>query len=57
MVGVVLSAKDQLELKKENQMALKPLRPCNEIGCSELTRDRYCEKHLHKQKERNKEYD
>ena len=38
-------------------MALKPLRPCNEIGCNELTRDRYCETHLHKEKERHKEYD
>lgn len=38
-------------------MALKPLRPCNEIGCSQLTRDRYCESHMHKQTERHKEYD
>ncbi|GMA48648.1 HNH endonuclease [Alicyclobacillus contaminans] len=26
-------------------MPNRPLRPCSEPGCSELTRDRYCERH------------
>ena len=28
-------------------MALKPLKPCNKVGCNKLTRDKYCEQHAH----------
>jgi 5-methylcytosine-specific restriction protein A len=44
-------------------MPSKPLRPCNKIGCTNLTRDRYCEQHKHlvEQRQRSrrndKEYD
>ena len=26
-------------------MANKPLKPCNKIGCRQLTRDKYCDQH------------
>lgn len=35
-------------------MPLKPKRPCNHIGCNELTTDGYCEKHF---KLARKQYD
>jgi 5-methylcytosine-specific restriction enzyme A len=42
-------------------MPSKPLRPCNKIGCSSLTRERYCEEHKHKEQqskaERHRYYD
>jgi 5-methylcytosine-specific restriction enzyme A len=44
-------------------MPNKPLRPCNKIGCTNLTRDRYCEQHKHLAEQRqrtrrnDKEYD
>lgn len=34
-------------------MPSKPLKPCNQIGCNELTRERYCGKH----KQQPQEYD
>lgn len=38
-----------------SDIALKPMRPCNHIGCPELIRDgRYCEKHA---KEKSKQYE
>ena len=27
------------------EVAIKPLKPCNKIGCNILTRERYCDKH------------
>ena len=36
-------------------MPAKPLRPCNKMGCSELTRNSYCDKHRHSAVEQNKE--
>ncbi|WP_090951771.1 HNH endonuclease [Parageobacillus thermantarcticus] len=40
-------------------MPSKPLRPCNKIGCTNLTRDRYCEQHKHlaKQRQRSRQND
>lgn len=36
-------------------MPMKPLKPCKHPGCSELTKDKYCEKHinLHRNKREN----
>lgn len=36
-------------------MAMKPLRPCRKPGCSELTRDGWCPKHIPKPTERSAE--
>lgn len=42
-------------------MPSKPLKPCNKIGCSNLTRDKYCEDHIHvadsERKEMHRHYD
>jgi 5-methylcytosine-specific restriction enzyme A len=44
-------------------MPSRPLKPCNKIGCTELTRERYCNKHKHLAEQRqrirrnDKEYD
>ena len=38
-------------------MNQKPLRPCNKIGCNQLTRDRYCEAHTNEQAIQTKQYD
>lgn len=44
-------------------MPNRPLKPCNKIGCTNLTRDRYCEQHKHlaeqrqRDKQRDKHYD
>lgn len=35
----------------------KPKRPCNQPGCRNLTRDRYCHEHQAKAKEQNRFYD
>lgn len=35
----------------------KPLRPCNKQGCSNLTRDGYCEQHKTTKHENNRYYD
>jgi 5-methylcytosine-specific restriction enzyme A len=41
----------------------RPLKPCNKIGCTNLTRDRYCEQHKHlaerreRSRKNDKEYD
>ena len=35
----------------------KPLRPCNKPGCSQLTRDGYCEQHKTAKAENNRYYD
>jgi 5-methylcytosine-specific restriction enzyme A len=35
----------------------KPLKPCNEVGCNNLTRNKYCKKHEYKQTEKNRFYD
>jgi 5-methylcytosine-specific restriction enzyme A len=46
-----------------DNMPNKPLKPCNKIGCTNLTRDRYCDEHkrLAEQRQRSrrndKEYD
>lgn len=31
-------------------MPNKPLKPCNKIGCNELTKNRYCDKHEQEEK-------
>ena len=40
---------------------MRPLRPCNKIGCNNLTRESYCKEHKHiideQRKERHKHYD
>jgi 5-methylcytosine-specific restriction enzyme A len=40
-------------------MPRKPLKPCNKIGCPNLTRERYCEQHkqINERSERDKYYD
>lgn len=42
-------------------MAFKPKRPCNKIGCRNITTERYCEDHAdivdQQRKERHKHYD
>jgi len=44
-------------------MPSRPLKPCNKIGCTNLTRDRYCDQHKHlaeqrqRDKQRDKHYD
>ena len=44
-------------------MPNKPLKPCNKIGCTNLTRERYCEQHKHlaeqrqRSRQNDKEYD
>jgi 5-methylcytosine-specific restriction enzyme A len=40
-------------------MPSKPLRPCNKVGCHNLTRERYCEQHkqINERSERDKYYD
>ncbi|MEK4606553.1 HNH endonuclease [Geobacillus sp. FSL W8-1251] len=44
-------------------MPNRPLKPCNKIGCTNLTRDRYCEQHKHlaekrqRSRQNDKEYD
>jgi 5-methylcytosine-specific restriction enzyme A len=38
-------------------MANKPLKPCSSPGCSNLTRERYCEQHQHLETERRKQYE
>jgi 5-methylcytosine-specific restriction enzyme A len=44
-------------------MPSRPLKPCNKIGCTNLTRDRYCEQHKHlagqrqRARRNDKEYD
>jgi 5-methylcytosine-specific restriction enzyme A len=44
-------------------MPNKPLRPCNKIGCPNLTKNRYCKQHKHLAEQRqrtrrnDKEYD
>lgn len=38
-------------------MNSKPLRPCNKQGCSQLTKDRYCEQHITVKAENNRYYD
>lgn len=35
-------------------MAFKPMRECRKIGCHNLTRNGYCDKHVNIQNERNK---
>jgi len=35
----------------------RPLRPCNKIGCKNLTHDRYCGEHIHLIKQSRKEAD
>ncbi len=35
-------------------MSSKPLKPCNQIGCNELTRERYCTAHKRAQAEYDK---
>src|SRR5690625_3359335 len=36
-------------------MVMKPLSPCNKIGCKNITGESYCEEHQHIVEERNKE--
>lgn len=38
-------------------MARRPLKPCHEIGCNNLTRSKYCETHEHKQADDHRFYD
>ena len=38
-------------------MALKPLKPCRHPGCSELTRDGYCQRHKPKRAQRKESAD
>lgn len=38
-------------------MNLKPLRPCNKPGCSQLTRDGYCEQHKTAKADNHRYYD
>jgi len=42
-------------------MPTKPLKPCNKIGCRNLTANRYCAEHAHmaeqQRRERHKQYD
>jgi 5-methylcytosine-specific restriction enzyme A len=37
-------------------MPSKPLKPCATIGCSNLTRNKYCDQHKHKGKEATRYY-
>lgn len=36
-------------------MPTKPLKECNKLGCYELTRDTYCDKHMHIIEDRKRE--
>ncbi|MCU5226741.1 HNH endonuclease [Bacillus tropicus] len=38
-------------------MPSKPFKPCKSVGCNELTRDKYCVKHIEKEKETVRYYD
>ncbi|MBW3492284.1 HNH endonuclease [Bacillus sp. FDAARGOS_1420] len=38
-------------------MPSKPFKPCQSIGCNELTRDKYCSKHQDKVQENTRYYD
>ncbi|HFR4148763.1 HNH endonuclease [Bacillus thuringiensis] len=38
-------------------MPSKPFKPCKSLGCNELTRDKYCAKHIEKEKETVRYYD
>lgn len=38
-------------------MAQKPMRECRVMGCRNLTREGYCEKHLNLKNERHRVYD
>ncbi|MGQ0453174.1 HNH endonuclease, partial [Bacillus sp. SS-TM] len=38
-------------------MPSKPFKPCKSLGCNELTRDKYCAKHIAKEKETVRYYD
>ncbi len=38
-------------------MPSKPFKPCKSLGCNELTRDKYCVKHIEKEKETVRYYD
>ncbi|MED1881078.1 HNH endonuclease [Brevibacillus borstelensis] len=38
-------------------MANRPLKPCASVGCSGLTRQRYCDKHQDKEKDNQRYYD
>jgi 5-methylcytosine-specific restriction enzyme A len=35
----------------------KPFKPCNKIGCNNLTRDRYCVVHIDEQQKKERQYD
>lgn len=38
-------------------MPSKPFKPCKSLGCNELTRNKYCAKHIEKEKETVRYYD